>query len=124
MSVRSRAHLHLRKARQFLDSARLSMDNELHDASASSAVLSEINSKDAICLALTGSTGKSEDHSRAVQELRESGPVGADLAPTFSRLLGLKTPSQYLAREIPRPQAVKAIEWAQRMVEGAAATLR
>jgi uncharacterized protein (UPF0332 family) len=124
MSIRSRAHSHLRKARQFLDSARLNMDNELHDASASSAVLSGINSKDAICLALTGSTSKSEDHSRAVQELREAGPMGADLAPTFSRLLGLKTPSQYLAQEIPRSQAVKAIDWAQRMMEGASRALR
>ncbi len=99
MTALSDARAHLRKARQFLESAHLSHGNELHDAAASSAVVSGINSKDALCLAVTGTTSKSEDHTGAVKELRESGPTGAALAPTFSRLLGLKTPSQYLAME-------------------------
>jgi hypothetical protein len=86
--------------------------------------VSGINSKDALCLAVTGKTSKSEDHSRAVKELRESGPTGATLAPTFSRLLGLKTPSQYLAKETVASQAEKAIEWAQRMYEAASTVVR
>ncbi|CAB4950438.1 MAG: HEPN domain-containing protein [Actinobacteria bacterium] len=124
MTALSDARVHLRKARQFLESAHLSHGNELHDAAASSAVVSGINSKDALCLAVTGTTSKSEDHTRAVKELRESGPTGAALAPTFSRLLGLKTPSQYLAMETVASQAEKAIEWAQRMHDAAETVVR
>ncbi|MHB1067287.1 MAG: HEPN domain-containing protein [Candidatus Nanopelagicales bacterium] len=119
MSALADARAHLRKARQFLESANLSHDYELYDAAASSAVISGINSKDAICLAVTGTTTKSDDHTQAGKELRQSGPVGAALASTFSRLLGLKTPSQYLTSEIAKSQAEKAIEWAQRMYAGA-----
>ncbi len=124
MTALSDAQSHLRKAQQFLESARLSHDSGLYDAAASSAVVSGINSKDALCLAVTGQTSKSEDHSRAVKELRESGPTGATLAPTFSRLLGLKTPSQYLAKETVASQTEKAIEWAQRMYEAASTVVR
>lgn len=119
MTALSDARAHLGKARQFLESARISHDFQLYDAAASSAVVSGINSKDAICLALTGKTTKSEDHTQAVKELRQSGPVGSDLASTFSRLLGLKTPAQYLTTETAQSQAEKAIEWAQRMYDAA-----
>jgi hypothetical protein len=119
MTALADARAHLREARQFLVSANISQDAELYDAAASSAVVSGINSKDAICLALTGKSTKSEDHTQAVKELRQSGPVGAALAATFSRLLGLKTPAQCLTKAIGKSQAEKAIEWAQRMYDAA-----
>lgn len=119
MTALSDARAHLGKARQFLESARISQDFELYDAAASSAVVSGINSKDAICLALTGDTTRSEDHTQAVKELRQSGPAGSELASTFSRLLGLKTPAQYLTRATAQSQAEKAIEWAQRIYDAA-----
>lgn len=124
MTLRAEAQAHLRKARQFLESAHLSRENELYDAAASSAVLCGINCKDAICLAAMGTTSKSEDHTRAVKELRQSGRLGAELAPTFSRLLGLKTPSQYLAKPTGKAQADRAIEWAQRMYNAASGFAR
>ena len=119
MTALSDARAHLRKGRQFLESAYLSLDSDLFDAAASSAVVSGIHSKDAMCLAVTGKTTKSEDHTRAVKELRQSGPAGAAVAPTFSRLLGFKTPSQYLAKETVQSHAEQAIEWAQRMHDAA-----
>lgn len=110
---------HLSKSREFLAAARLELDMELHTAAASSAVLAGINAKDAICLQLTGRTGKSEDHRSAVTELAAAGPAGKALESTFRRLLGLKTAAQYQAGPISRTDATKAVEWATRMVDAA-----
>jgi uncharacterized protein (UPF0332 family) len=109
------ARLHLAKAREFLDAAETSRDLGLDNAAASDAVISAINSKDAICIALTGRASKSDNHAQAVNELRRSGTVGAELASTLSRLLNLKTRSQYASRSVSAADAGKAVEWASRM---------
>lgn len=119
MGARDDALSHLSKAREFLDAARLEFDAELFTAAASSAVLSGINAKDAICLRLTGRTGKSEDHRAAVSELAAAGPAGKALESTLRRLLALKTTAQYQAAPISRTDATKAVEWATRMVGAA-----
>ena len=115
MTALEEARLHLVKAQEFLDAAETSRDLGLHNAAASSAVISAINSKDAISLALTGRTGKSDNHAQAVEELRRSGPAGAELTSTLSRLLNLKTRSQYASRSVSAVDASKAVEWASRM---------
>ena len=114
---------HLRKAKEFLTAASLEMDLELYSAAASSAVLAGINAKDAICLSLTGRTGKSDDHRSAVPELAAAGPAGKALESTFRRLLGLKTSAQYQSAPISRTDAAKAVDWATRMVDAAADTM-
>lgn len=119
MGARADALSHLRKAREFLEAAGLELEMELHTAAASSAVLAGINAKDAICLQLTGRTGKSDDHRAAVPELAAAGPAGKALGSIFRRLLGLKTAAQYQAAPIGRTDATKAVEWATRMVDAA-----
>lgn len=119
MGARDAALSHLSKAREFLDAARLELDAELFTAAASSAVLAGINAKDAICLRLTGRTGKSDDHRAAVPELAAAGPAGKALESTFRRLLALKTTAQYQAAPISRTDATKAVEWATHMVDTA-----
>lgn len=119
MGAREDALRHLAKAREFLDAADLELHMELHTAAASSAMLAGINAKDAICLRLTGRTGKSDDHRAAVPELAAAGPAGKALESTFRRLLGLKTAAQYQAAPISRTDATKAVEWATRMVDAA-----
>jgi cobalamin-dependent methionine synthase I len=109
------ARHHLATAREFLDAAETSRDLGLHNAAASDAVISAINSKDAVCLALTGRTGNSDNHARAVEELKRSGPVGAELASYLSRLLNLKTRSQYASRSVSAVDASKAVGWASRL---------
>lgn len=77
------ARAHLDKSREFLEAARLAADAGLHNAATSDAVISGVNAKDAICLRLTGVTGKADDHRAAVRELSQSGRkgrVGADAA--------------------------------------------
>lgn len=119
VGARDEARAHLAKAREFLDAAQLELDADLFTAAASSAVLAGINAKDAICLRLTGRTGKSEDHRAAVPELAAAGPAGKALESTFRRLLALKTSAQYQAAPIGRTDATKAIEWAARTVDTA-----
>jgi hypothetical protein len=97
------AHQHLSKAREFLEAAEANRDLELFNAATSDAVISAINSKDAICLTLTGRTNKSENHNEAVSELRRAGRAGAHLAPTLSRLLKLKTSPNTPRYRSPRP---------------------
>lgn len=120
MTALSDARAHLRKAREFLDAAELSLDCDLYNAATSSAVTSGINSKDAVCLALTGTTAKSESHTDAVAEVRGAGPAARPLAPTLGRLLKLKNKSQYQTADVARSDAINALVWATTLVDGAA----
>jgi hypothetical protein len=111
------ARAHLAKAREFLEAAELTNDLQLFNAAASSAVSSGINSKDAICLTLTGRTRKADNHAEAVTELRAAGRAGQEIAATFSCLLKLKTKSQYQSESISAGDAAKTIDWAGRMLD-------
>jgi len=117
MTALADARAHLAKAREFVEAARSSHEHDLYNAATSNAVISGINSKDAICLRLIGVTRKSDGHQEAVAELKSAGPVGKELASTFSRLLKLKTKSQYQSHLVAATDATKAIEWAERMLE-------
>lgn len=123
MSALSDARAHLRKAREFLEAAELSASLDLFNAATSSAVTSGINSKDAICLALTGRTSKTENHNDAVTELRAAGPSMTAQASCLGRLLRLKNRSQYQAADIAQSDAFKAIEWASRLLRVASQTV-
>jgi uncharacterized protein (UPF0332 family) len=121
MSALDEARAHLRKAKEFLEAAELNADRELFNAAASAAVTSGINSKDAICLALTGTTAKTDTHTDAVEELKAAGPSMAVHATTLGRLLTLKNKSQYQTIDVARSDALKAIEWATRLVAATSA---
>lgn len=115
MTPLQEARAHLEKAREFLRAAELSLELELFNAATSSAVSSGINSKDAICLKLTGRTGKTEDHAEAARELKQAGAAAAPLASPLSRLLALKAKSQYQASSVTRADAEKAVRWAEKL---------
>lgn len=110
---------HLAKAKEFLEAAEVNDEYGLFSAAVSNAVTSGINSKDAICLKLTGRTGKADDHHAAVAELKASGPFGANLAPSLTRLMGLKSKAQYQSKKMTRKESASAVGWAQRLYEGA-----
>lgn len=113
------AKAHLAKAAEFLEAANVSLELGLCNAAGSNAVSSGVNSKDAICLHLTGRTAKADNHLDAADELKRAGGTGAALAPTLKRLLRLKNKSQYQAASIARTDANKAVEWATRLHDGA-----
>lgn len=123
MTALADAQDHLAKAREFLEAARFSHELDLYNAATSDAVVSGINSKDAICLKLVGLTVKSDDHQSAVRELKGAGAAGAGLAPTLSRLLRLKTKAQYQPSSVAAADAARAIGWACRMLEVAEQTV-
>lgn len=113
------ARAHLDKAREFLSAAEIELAGDWYNAATSSAVLSGINAKDAICLRLTGKTGKAQDHSSAVPELRKAGPHAAPLATTLAQLLKLKSRSQYQTTSVAKREAESAVRWATQMYETA-----
>ena len=117
MTPLEEARSHLAKAREFLDAAELTHDLGLYNAATASAITSGINSKDAICLALTGRTMKAESHHEAVAELKASGQAGRGVATSLGRLLKLKRKSQYQAASVSDAEAAKAIDWAARMLD-------
>jgi uncharacterized protein (UPF0332 family) len=119
MSALEQAKAHLAKAREFLEAAHLSNDLELYSAATSNAVIAGINAKDALCLKLTGRTGKTDNHQEALAALRVSGAKGRELEPTLARLLKLKARSQYQSAPVAATDAAKAVDWAGRMVDGA-----
>ncbi|MEQ1703426.1 MAG: HEPN domain-containing protein [Ilumatobacteraceae bacterium] len=121
MTALHEARLHLTKAEEFLQAAELSLDLELFNAATSDAVVSGINSKDAVCLKLTGNTRKSDNHDDAVEELKKAGRAGRELAPNLSRLLKLKTKSQYQSASVAQQDARNAVQWARKLYEGAMA---
>ncbi len=113
------ARSHLIKAAEFLAAARANLTADRFNAATSDAVVSGINSKDAICLKLTGRTAQTDNHHSAVAELKGSGREGADLAPTLDRLLKLKTRSQYQTISVARSDAENAARWAEKLEDGA-----
>lgn len=119
MTALDEARAHLAKAREFLEAADLTNDLQLYNAAASNAVTSGINSKDAICLALTGRTKKSDNHAEAIAELKSSRPAGRDSSTTLSRLLRLKSKSQYQSTSVCATDAARSIDWASRLLETA-----
>lgn len=119
MSDAPQAVAHLSKAQEFLDAASSAQDAGQHSAAASSAVIAAINAKDAICIALTGRTGKSEDHRVATVELRAAGPSGAECASDLDRLLRIKSRVQYQSVETSSADGARAVERARRVVAAA-----
>ena len=123
MSALDDARAHLRKAKEFLEAAELNAELELFNAATSSAVTSGINSKDAICLALTGKTAKTENHADALKELVAAGPSMATHATSLGRLLKLRNKSQYQTSDVARSDALKALDWATKLLAAASGAL-
>lgn len=113
------ARRHLDKAREFLDAAEVSLDLNMFNAAVSNAVVSGINSKDAICLRLTGRTRNNRNHADAAKELNQAGKRARDLAPTLTRLLKAKSKAQYQSVTATRSEAVKAIQQATTLFNAA-----
>ena len=109
MSASEDATAHLAKATEFLEAAELAIDAGLQNAATSNAVISGVNSKSAICLRLTGRTGRAGNHAEDIAELNASGAIGQAQVATFDRLLRASSGSD----------SGQAIEWAGQLVTAA-----
>ena len=109
MTAQEDAKAHLANAEEFLEAASMANDAGLCNAATSNAVISGINSKSAICLQLTGRTGKTGNNAADVAELKTSGGVDQALVATFDQLL----------RATSASDAEDAIAWAGQLLEAA-----
>ena len=125
MSAVDESRIHLEKAREFFDAADQNRDAGLYSAAISNAVISGVNAKDAICLALTRTTGKSDRHDDAIGELEAAGAMTKhattteNLATALGRLLSIKGRAQYAPIRFSREDAEASIQWAQELLDGA-----
>lgn len=120
MGPLEQAQGHLRRAKEFLEAGQLTLDHDMFDAATSSAIHSGINSKDAICLKLTGKTEKTQSHNDASVELRKAGPKAATVANDLKRLTNSKPKAEYQSTATAQTEALRAIERAQRLYDVAA----
>lgn len=123
MTALDDARAHLGKATEFLEAAELDAEHELFNAATWSAVTSGINSKDAICLALTGKTAKTVNHADATRELSVASPSMTAQASSLGRLLKLKNKSQFQTSGVARSDALKAVDWAAELLAAASGVL-
>ena len=119
MGALEEARGHLRKAREFLEAGQVTLDLNMFDAATSNAVHSGINAKDAMCLKLTGDSGKTQNHKDAATELRKAGPKAAAVADDLKRLLTVKSKAEYQSIAVARSEAAKALERAERLYNAA-----
>lgn len=119
MSRKEEARPHLNRAEEYLDAARLILKHHHNNAACSLAVTSGINSKDVVCILSVAYADKSDNHAKAAEDLKKSGPVGAKMAPTLRRLLGGKSKVQYSPTSVTATDAEQAVTRAGRLFDDA-----
>ena len=117
----------LRKATEYLASAEDNLVAERYTPAAGDAIHAGISAKDAICAALTGSTGKAKDHAAAAKELRSA--LGRrDTAPAAEKalreLIAAKSDVEYGTVLLTRAKAEPLVRRARSLAELAAEIVR
>lgn len=108
---------YLSKAEEFLTVARESIDGAHTLAATSLAVHAGISACDAICGARTGQRAAGSDHGQAVAILGQAGREGKDAARLLTRLMPLKNRAEYEPQDVPKATAIRAVEWAEKLVQ-------
>ena len=106
----AQARAYLAKAEEYLAAAADSLEARRLIAATSLAIHSAINAADAVTGVRLGRRAAGQDHDEALRLLGQSGADGAEMARHLSRLLPLKTRTEYDPDEIPLSTAEKAVE--------------
>lgn len=117
---RSEALARLRQAEQFLEVARLVVDQEEYPVAAALALLSGISGADAACCARLGLRHRGQSHQGAVTLVKTVEPGGPEMAKLLSRHLDRKDDVHYAPRVVSAADAKKMVEWAAKLVDLAA----
>jgi hypothetical protein len=116
---RAEAAHHVAKASQFLEVARLAVDDQLYDAGMLNAIHAGISAADAVTVALAGERSADPDHLRAVTLLEQvagtSDPVRMR-ARQLRMLIEMKNAVEYESRRASAVEASQAAERAERIV--------
>ena len=110
----------LRKAEEYLASARDNLVAERHTAAAGDAIHAGISAKDAIVTALTGATRKAKDHATAAKEFKAALGKRADAAAAekaLRELVGAKGEVEYGTALLTARKAEPLARRAQFLVE-------
>lgn len=117
---RSEALSRLRQAEQFLEVARLVVDEKAYPVAAALTVLSGIAAADAACCARLGLMHRGQSHHGAVALVKTVEPGGPEMAKLLKRLLDRKDDVHYAPRVVSAVDAKKMVEWASKLVDLAA----
>jgi hypothetical protein len=107
------------KAEEYLAAAAESLEARRLIAATSLAIHSAINAADVVTGVRLGRRAAGQDHDEALSLLSQAGADGAEVAGQLSRLLLLKTRTEYEPDEIPPSVAQKAVERARTCVASA-----
>jgi len=107
---------YLRKAEEFLAAASSELEAGRAVASTSLAIHAAINAADAVTGVRLGKRAAGQDHDQVLALLREAGKAGADVERDLSRLLPLKTKTEYEPDDVPTSEAARAVKRASRCV--------
>jgi hypothetical protein len=113
-AAQSRAYLG--KAQEYLDAATSELAAGRSIAATSLAVHAGINAADAVAGVRLGRRSAAQDHKQLLALLRESGKDGTEAENALSRLLPLKTKTEYEPTEISKSEAARAVQRAARCV--------
>ncbi len=122
----AQARAYVSKAEEYLSAAAAELNAGRTIASTSLAIHAGINASDAVTGVRLGRRAAGQDHDEVLVLLRTAGPDGQAVAKDLMRLLPMKTKAEYEPDDIPRSDAVKAVDRAHRIVEVArrVATIR
>ena len=112
---RTECEQHLRKAKQYLSSARTACEEGAADAGAGNAVLATINAADAVAGMLLGERWQGP-HEGAAQHVAGAGDAGANVARQLRRVLRWKSRAHYDAAPVPLSEALVLLSAAERAV--------
>jgi HEPN domain-containing protein len=107
---------YLGKAEEFLAAARAELTAGRLVAATSLAIHAAINAADAVAGARLGRRSVGQDHDEVVSLLHDAGPDGAAVAKDLTRLLPMKTRTEYEPEGVSKSAATKAVERAERCV--------
>lgn len=113
----AQARAYVSKAEEYLSAAAAELNAGRTIASTSLAIHAGINASDAVTGVRLGRRAAGQDHDEVLVLLRTAGPDGQAVAKDLMRLLPMKTKAEYEPDDIPRSDAVKAVDRAHRIVE-------
>ena len=104
------------KAQEYLDAAVAELDAGRAIAATSLAIHAAINAADAVTGGRLGKRAAGQDHDQVITLLAEAGKDGNEVAQNLTRLLPIKTKTEYEPDNIPKAEATRAVERAGRCV--------
>lgn len=113
------ARAYLAKAEEFLDASRAALEAQQATAATSLAIHAAINAADVVTGLRIGQRASGRDHRQALSLLRQAGKDGSEVEKNLTRLLQVKTRTEYEPDAVALSEAARAVDRATRCVQTA-----